>query len=92
MQKHGVDKIFFAGTSLTDMVDFVHKRYGKAHKHIGRSGATADMQLARKLTEIEDSFAKGKRPREIGDEEKPVEHARHWFHRARRRGQDDAHR
>ena len=50
MQKRGVDKIFFAGTSLTDMVDFVHKRYGKAHKHNGRSGAPADMQLARKLT------------------------------------------
>jgi methylmalonyl-CoA mutase len=60
MQKRGVDKIFFAGTSLTDMVDFVHKRYGKAHKHSGRSGAPADMQLARKLTQIEDSFAKGK--------------------------------
>ena len=63
MQKRGVDKIFFAGTSLTDMVDFVHERYGKAHKHSGRKGAPADMQLARKLTQIEDSFAKGKRPR-----------------------------
>ncbi len=50
MQKRGVDKIFFAGTSLTDMVDFVHERYGKAHKHSGRNGAPADMQLARKLT------------------------------------------
>jgi methylmalonyl-CoA mutase len=63
MQKRGVDKIFFAGTSLTDMVDFVHERYGKAHKHTGRRGAPVDMQLARKLTQIEDSFAKGKRPR-----------------------------
>jgi methylmalonyl-CoA mutase len=66
MQKRGVDKIFFAGTSLTDMVDFVHERYGKAHKHGGRKGAPADMQLARKLTQIEDSFAKGKRPRKSG--------------------------
>jgi methylmalonyl-CoA mutase len=66
MQKRGVDKIFFAGTSLTDMVDFVHERYGKAHKHSGRSGAPADMQLARKLTQIEDSFAKGKPPRKSG--------------------------
>jgi methylmalonyl-CoA mutase len=64
MQKRGVDKIFFAGTSLTDMVDFVHERYGKAHKHNGRKGAPADMQLARKLTAIEDGYAggKGKRP------------------------------
>ena len=29
MQKRGVDKIFFAGTSLTDMVDYVQERYGK---------------------------------------------------------------
>jgi len=63
MQKRGVDKIFFAGTSLTDMVGFVHKRYGKARKHHGRSGAPADMQLARKLTRIEDSFANGKSAR-----------------------------
>src|ERR1044071_8977892 len=35
MQKRGVDKIFFAGTSLTEMVQWVHKRYGKAHKHGG---------------------------------------------------------
>ena len=61
MQKRGVDKIFFAGTSLTDMVDFVHERYGKAHKHSGRKGAPADMQLARKLTEIEDGYAGGER-------------------------------
>jgi methylmalonyl-CoA mutase len=63
MQKRGVDKIFFAGTSLTDMVDFVHERYGKAHKHSGRKGAPADMQLARRLTEIEDSYASGKSSR-----------------------------
>jgi len=63
MKKRGVDKIFFAGTSLTDMVDFVHDRYGKAHRHNGRNGAPADMQLARKLTQIEDSFANGKTAR-----------------------------
>ena len=63
MQKRGVDQIFFAGTSLTDMVDFVHERYGKAHKHSGRKGAPADMQLARRLTEIEDGYASGKSTR-----------------------------
>jgi methylmalonyl-CoA mutase cobalamin-binding domain/chain len=61
MQKRGVDQIFFAGTSLTDMVKWVHERYGKGHKHWGRKGAPADMQLARKLTEIEDGYATGKR-------------------------------
>ncbi|HMJ07146.1 MAG TPA: cobalamin-dependent protein [Chthoniobacterales bacterium] len=64
MQKRGVDKIFFAGTSLSEMVEFVHQRYGKAHKHQGRNGAPADMQLSRRLTQIEDGYAngKGKRP------------------------------
>ena len=63
MQKRGVDKIFFAGTSLTDMVNWVHERYGKAPKRGSRNGAPADMQLARKLTQIEDAYANGKRPR-----------------------------
>lgn len=64
MQKRGVDKIFFAGTSLTDMVDFVHERYGKPRKR--RAVKNAEMQLARKLTEIEDSYANGKRPKKSG--------------------------
>jgi methylmalonyl-CoA mutase len=61
MQKRGVDQIFFAGTSLAEMVQWVHDRYGKGHKHGGRTGAPPDMQLARKLTEIEDGFVGGKR-------------------------------
>ena len=32
MQRTGVDQIFFAGTSLTEMVKFVHERYGKPRK------------------------------------------------------------
>ena len=62
MQKRGVDKIFFAGTSLTGMVDWVHERYGKG-KRGSRDGAAADLQLARKLTQIEDAYANGKSPR-----------------------------
>jgi methylmalonyl-CoA mutase cobalamin-binding domain/chain len=61
MQKRGVDKIFFAGTSLTDMVDFVRQRYSKRPKR--RATSKPDMKLARKLTEIEDSYANGKRAR-----------------------------
>jgi len=61
MQRRGVDKIFFAGTSLTDMVKFVHDEYGKPRKRTARK--TAEMQLARKLTEIEDSYANRKRPK-----------------------------
>jgi methylmalonyl-CoA mutase cobalamin-binding domain/chain len=63
MQKRGVDKIFFAGTSLTEMVEFVHERYGKGHKTGSRKGAPPDMQLARKLTQIEDSYSNRKAPR-----------------------------
>src|SRR4051812_38595636 len=32
-KKRGVDNLFFAGTSLTDMVAYVHKHYGKQHYH-----------------------------------------------------------
>ena len=31
MRKNGVDKIFFAGTSLQEMVDYVHKHYSGPH-------------------------------------------------------------
>ncbi len=60
MQRRGVDKIFFAGTSLTDMVDYVHAHYGKARKR--KPTKDPMMVLARKLTAIEDGFANGKRP------------------------------
>ncbi len=53
MRRKGVDEIFFAGTSLDDMVKFVHQRYGKPRTK--RSHAkTEDIELAHKLTEIED--------------------------------------
>jgi methylmalonyl-CoA mutase len=59
MQKRGVDKIFFAGTALTDMVDFVRERYAKRPKR--RATSDPEMKLARRLTEIEESYANGKR-------------------------------
>jgi methylmalonyl-CoA mutase len=61
MQKRGVDKIFFAGTSLAEMTQWVRDRYGKASKRAG--GKSTEMKLARRLTAIEDSYAKGKRPK-----------------------------
>jgi len=58
MRRKGVDEIFFAGTSLEDMVKFVHQRYGKPRgKRV--KPKSSDQELAHKLTEIED--AKGKR-------------------------------
>jgi methylmalonyl-CoA mutase cobalamin-binding domain/chain len=61
MQKRGVDKIFFAGTPLSEMVEYVHKHYGTARKKRART-VSAEMRLARRLTEIEDAYGKGKRP------------------------------
>jgi methylmalonyl-CoA mutase cobalamin-binding domain/chain len=55
MKRKGVDQIFFAGTPLTEMVAYVKKHYAKPRKGGGKN---SDLQLARKLTEIED--AKGK--------------------------------
>jgi methylmalonyl-CoA mutase cobalamin-binding domain/chain len=62
MKRKGVDKIFFAGTSLAEMTDYVREHYGKPREKRPRV-KSVDMELARKLTEIEDSFARGrKRP------------------------------
>ena len=62
MRRSGVDRIFFAGTALTEMANFVRDRYVKAHRK--RRKSTLDMKLARALTEMENAYAsgKGKRP------------------------------
>ncbi len=59
MKRKGVDTIFFAGTSLMEMTDYVRKHYGKPRKRTAPK--SSDIQLARKLTEIEEAYAKGKR-------------------------------
>jgi methylmalonyl-CoA mutase len=58
MRRKGVDEIFFAGTSLEEMVKFVHQRYGKPRGK--RRAKSPDQELAHKLTEIEDAGKKGK--------------------------------
>src|SRR5439155_26618139 len=60
MRRKCVDKIFFAGTSLTEMADYVHKNYGKPVKTRARA-RSRDIELARKLTEIEDRFCNKKK-------------------------------
>src|SRR5262245_60437008 len=63
MKRKGVDQIFFAGTSLGEMADYVRKHYGRPRrKRIGK-GDHGDLALARELTTIEDSFANGKKKR-----------------------------
>lgn len=65
MRRKGVAEIFFAGTSLEDMVGFVHRRYGKpSGKRI--KPKSADQELAHKLTEIEDSRKTRNAKRETG--------------------------
>jgi len=62
MKRKGVDEVFFAGTSLDEMVKFVHQRYGKSRTKRPRPKSPGQ-ELAHKLTEIEDGYASGKRKR-----------------------------
>jgi methylmalonyl-CoA mutase len=61
MEAKGVEEVFFAGTSLEEMVKFVHQRYGKRPTKRPRP-KSFDQELAHRLSEIEDAYAKGKRP------------------------------
>jgi methylmalonyl-CoA mutase cobalamin-binding domain/chain len=61
MQRKGVDQIFFAGTSLTEMAEYVRKQYAKRSKRLANS--KPELALARKLSEIEDAAAKGRKHR-----------------------------
>jgi len=60
MKRKGVDNIFFAGTSLAEMTDYVRKHYGKPRRKRSRP-KSPDQELAHKLTEIEDAYAAGRR-------------------------------
>jgi methylmalonyl-CoA mutase cobalamin-binding domain/chain len=62
MRRKGVDEIFFAGTSLDDMVKFVHRRYGKPRSKRPRA-RSMDQELAHKLTQIEEAAAGRKKIR-----------------------------
>ncbi len=62
MKRKGVDNIFFAGTSLAEMTDYVRQHNGRPRGK--RSGAKSpDQELAHKLTDIENAYAaRRKRP------------------------------
>ena len=62
MRRKGVDEIFFAGTSLDDMVKFVHRRYGKPRTKRPRP-KSFDQELAHKLSKIEETYGIGNRKR-----------------------------
>jgi methylmalonyl-CoA mutase cobalamin-binding domain/chain len=61
MKRKGVDKIFFAGTSLAEMTDYVREHYGKLRQRA--AARSPDMELARKLTEIQEAVGKPKKHR-----------------------------
>jgi len=60
MRRKGVDNIFFAGTSLAEMTDYVRKHYGKPRRERPRP-KSPDQELAHKLTAIEDAHAAGRK-------------------------------
>jgi methylmalonyl-CoA mutase cobalamin-binding domain/chain len=62
MERKGVEKIFFAGTSLNEMADYVKQHYGKSRMKRSRA-KTRDIELARRLTEIEEAASRGKKIR-----------------------------
>jgi methylmalonyl-CoA mutase len=59
MKRKGVEEIFFAGTSLDQMIKFVQQRYGKPRGRRPRA-KTPDQELGHKLTEIEEAGRKRK--------------------------------
>jgi methylmalonyl-CoA mutase cobalamin-binding domain/chain len=62
MKRQGVDQIFFAGTSLGEMADYVQKHYGRRRRKTGSRKSRPNLMLARALTRIEDAFSGGKAP------------------------------
>jgi methylmalonyl-CoA mutase cobalamin-binding domain/chain len=60
MKRKGVDEIFFAGTSLDEMVNYVREHY-RERRTQKANASNPDMKMARRLTEIEDSFPYGKK-------------------------------
>ena len=64
MKRKGVDNIFFAGTSLAEMTDYVRKHYGKPRRKRSRP-KSPDQELAHKLTAIEEAHARPSRKRSM---------------------------
>ena len=58
MTQQGTDRIFFAGTPLTEMLGWISERYGRPPAPTDSARATTDLRLARRLTEIEDAYSR----------------------------------
>jgi methylmalonyl-CoA mutase cobalamin-binding domain/chain len=75
MRRKGVDEIFFAGTSLDDMVRFVHQRYGKPRTRRPRA-KSFDQELAHKLSQIEEAYGIGNRKRRTSNAQRRTQNAK----------------
>src|SRR5919106_4904706 len=71
MRRKGVDEIFFAGTSLDDMVKFVHRRYDKPRSKRPRP-KSVDQELAHELSKIEEAYGTGTRKRRTPNAQRPT--------------------
>ena len=58
MTQQGTDRIFFAGTPLTEMLGWISERYGNPPASADTSRETADLRLAQRLTEIETAYSR----------------------------------
>jgi len=66
MRKAGVDKIFFAGTPLKEMIDYIKTQYGKSFAGVAKEKAiSSDRSIAKILTA-------GKSPAKNGKHAPPV--------------------
>jgi len=69
MKRKGVDNIFFAGTSLAEMTDYVRKHYGKPRGKRWHP-RSPDQKLAHELTEIENAYAAGRKRQTLNAQSK----------------------
>ena len=77
MKRKGVDNIFFAGTSLAEMTDYVRKHYGGPRGKRSRPKSPGQ-ELAHRLTAIEDAYARAKRSASKVQRVMPNKKIRDW--------------
>ena len=58
MTQQGTDRIFFSGTPLTEMFDWISERYRNPSAPADPPRASDDLRLARHLTELETTYSR----------------------------------
>ena len=88
MTQQGTDRIFFAGTPLTEMLAWIAERYGSAKTSAAPS---RDLALAERLTAAESALDRPGRRSACRRVRRRENLPRRRHHRPRRRGQDHTH-